>query len=293
MPYFQSGTEPDQKIFYIDRGEGKEVLFLIHGWYQNARDCFSYYIDTFQHAQKRVIAIDLPGHGSSFKHRTGEYSLISAYRACEELIAKISKESSHITVVGHSLGAFIGVKLALLHSDQIANLVLISPILDFAPYEKRIKRMVRIPRFLHPVYLRWQSMRDGFPFGDRKYIYSKDKGHRIPGRAEYYRLKTANHPTFIARQYARSFPKSTVMNLIKNVTQPTLLLYGSEDRLTPPEPGTAVVKMLPRGMLRIIDRGGHNVQLTRKDETLQLLEEFLEEHHKRRFNWKKLFRRKS
>ncbi|MCB1147069.1 MAG: alpha/beta hydrolase [Leptospiraceae bacterium] len=292
MPYFQSGTEPDQKIFYIDRGEGKEVLFLIHGWYQNARDCFSYYIDTFQHSG-RVVAVDLPGHGSSFKHKSGEYSLISAYRACEELLTRVAKDASHITIVGHSMGSFIGVKLALLHANLVTNLILISPILDFGPYEKRLKRMMRIPKFMHPAYLRWQSFRDGFPFGDRKYIYAQEKGHKIPGKNEYYRIKTTNHPTFIARQYARSFPKSTVMNLIQNVGQPVLILYGSEDRLTPPEPGTAIVNMLPRGLLRIIDRGGHNVQLTRKEETIQLIEEFLEEHKRKRWSWRRLFGRKS
>lgn len=291
MPYSQNGTEPDEKIFYIDRGDSKEVVFFIHGWYQSSRDCYGYFIDALQHS-KRVIAPDLPGHGSSYKNKSGEYTLISAYRAVEELFLKVASESEHITVVGHSMGAFLAVKLALLQSESVSNLVLISPSLDFVRYKKRLQLLAKVPRFIMPLILRWQSMFDKFPFGDRKHIYSKEKGHKVPSRSEYYRIKTSNLPSFIAQKYARSFSESSVIEILNKIAQPTLVLYGSEDTLTPPEVGTGIVKMLPRGILRIVDRGGHNVQLTRKEQTLELLESFMEEHQKRRFSWKRLFRRK-
>ncbi len=290
MPYFQSGSHPDQKVFYIDKGDSKEVLFFIHGWYQNSRDCFGPMIDELQHTY-RVVALDLPGHGSSYKHAAGDYSLLAAYRAVEDLLVRLQKENSHITVIGHSMGAFLGLKLALLHQKSVAQLVLISPVLDFKKYESKLKLWSRLPLLLWPVILRILALFNRFPFGDRKHIYSTDKGHRIPGPLEYYRIKTANHPHRIARRYMRSFQGADITPLIRNIHSPVLAIYGSEDRLVPPAFGQEMSEWLPLSIIKTVEDGGHNIQLTKTEQVLSILCEFLEEHRRKRFNWRKLFGR--
>lgn len=292
MPYFQSGSHPDQKVFYIDKGEGDNILFFIHGWYQSSRDCFGPLIDQFEHTH-RVIAIDLPGHGSSYKHPAGDYSLLSAYRAVEDLLLKLQKEKCNITLIGHSLGAFLALKIALLHQHQISQMVLISPVLEFSRYQKSLDLWQKIPSFLLSLVMRIMALFGSFPFGDRKQVYSTEKGHRIPGKMEYYRIKTANHPSQIARQYMRSFEGADLAPILRNISIPTLVLYGSQDRLTPPALGNTMSESLPLGLLKVIEQGGHNIQLNQSEQVITQIQDFIDEHQKKRFNWRKIFTRRS
>lgn len=287
MPYFQSGSDIDQKIFYIDKGKGQEILFFIHGWYQNSRDCFGSLIDYFEHSY-RTIAIDLPGHGSSYKHYKGEFSLLAAFRASEDLLLKVANKKNQVTLVGHSLGAFLAAKLAILHPEKVKAVVFISPVFYFEPYEKKLRLWLKLPLFLWPLLLRIFALLDLFPFGDRKYIYSEEKGHRIPPRLFYYRLKTANHPHRAAYQYAKSFLGQDIRPLLAKISCPTLVIYGGKDKTTPYSPDF-FEEFFPNSQLEIIPQGGHNVQLSEKDKIIDKILEFLSEQKKPKSLWKKWF----
>lgn len=289
MPYLQTGPG-DQKIFYIDRGDSKEIIVFIHGWYQNARDSFGPYIDRLHH-EYRVIAPDLPGHGSSSKATDGEYTLDSAYRAVELLLKHIEEDAHQITLVGFSMGAYLSFRAAMKHSEKIASIIAVSPILDFGPYEQRLKRIQKLPLTLFAMYLRMNAWLNRFPFGDRTRIYQPEKGHRIPTRNQYFKIKTRNHPAHAAQSYMKSFMGSSIDSLVHNVHEPVLLIYGENDSLTPVEYGSSIASRIPRGVLKVIRGAGHNVQLVRQEETLSYMTQFLDEHRKRKFTWRRLFRR--
>lgn len=286
-----SGNPSDEpRIFYIDRGQGKNVLFFVHGWYQNARDSFGYYIDTLQD-KYRVVALTLPGHGQSYKERGYEYSLDEAYRATESLLLKIAEDADQITVIGHSMGGFISMKLALMHSNLIQNLVLISPVGDFRPYEKEIQKITRMPLRMLKIIFFFRAMLDKYPFGDRKQIYDPEMGHRIPSRYAHYKIKMKNHPLYAAVGYMRSFSGTAIDPLVKHFHGPALFLYGSNDKLTPPSMAPSIATNMPRSVFRVVKNGGHNVHLTQKTEVLELIEHFLDEHQSKKSFFKRLFRR--
>ncbi|RME92336.1 MAG: alpha/beta hydrolase [Candidatus Hydrogenedentota bacterium] len=307
MPYFlykgaklkqdesqkRTGQSPadEPKIFYIDKGQGKQVLFFIHGWYQNARDAFGYYIDAFS-SEYRIIAPTLPGHGQSYKDPRYEYTLEEAYKAMEQLLNKVQEESSDITLIGHSMGGFLAMKLALLNPGKIQNLVLISPIGDFRPYEKELKKMLNAPLPLLKLTFFFRALFDKYPFGDRKQIYDENMGHRIPSRITHYKIKMRNHPLYAALGYMRSFLGTAIDPLVKHYHGPALFIYGENDKLTPPSLAPAIATNMPRSIFRVIPSAGHNVHLTRKEEVFSLMRHFLEEHQAKQSFFKRLFKRK-
>lgn len=110
------------KIAYVDKGKGDQTLLFIHGlgsyaaaWKKNIEVLRDNY---------RCIAMDLPGYGQS-QHGDYPYNIDWYAAKMDELILKLGLKN--VTVVGHSMGGQIAMKMALKHKNNFNNLVLISP----------------------------------------------------------------------------------------------------------------------------------------------------------------------
>ncbi len=289
QPGSQYAASPEQQVFFIEKGEGNEAILFIHGWHQNARDCFGPYLDNLQHYY-RIVAPDLPGHGKSYKVDSEDYSHTMAYYTCKQALDTLA-DAGNVTVVGHSMGAFLALKLALLEKKKVNNLVLISPVIDYGPYENILKKVLNQPTLFIRLSMLRRALSDKFPFSDRRHIYRTELGHRIPGRYKHFKFKQKNHPLHCALGYMRSFIGCSLMPLVKNNHLPTLLIYGEHDNITPAEFGTSLASLMPQAILRLLP-GAHNVHLERKDEVIQLINDFIEDNRKRFFGLRNLFRRR-
>lgn len=277
-----------KKIFYIEKGEGKETLLFIHGWFQNASDCFGEFVDIYSR-QYHVVAIDLPGHGSSYKDKEFNYGMNEAFKAVEALFLKLLNNHSKISIIGHSMGSFLSFQLALNYPKNVENLILISPVIDFTNFDTTFKKLSSFPYWLGKAFLFFRAIRDKFPFKDRFYVYDPEKGHRIPGRFQYYKIKTKNHPVHAARGYVKSFVGLSIESMITNYTSPVLFIYGVYDRLTPSEYGSSLAQKMVSAVFRIVDAAGHNVHQKRSEEVKSIIDDFLEEHRKKRSSWNRFF----
>ena len=65
---------------------------------------------------------------------------------------------------------------------------------------------------------------------------------------------------------------------IKKILVPVQLIFGSEDRLTPPKIGIAMKTQIPGALLSIIEGAGHLVNIEQEEKFNQVLLEFLEMH---------------
>ncbi|MCS6985110.1 MAG: alpha/beta hydrolase [Leptospiraceae bacterium] len=288
MPYFQCGKDSDQNVFYIDnlaKDKKNEMLFFIHGWYQNSREAFDPLINHFE-SRYRILALDLPGHGASYKHRTGEYSLLSAFRCAEDLLFRLTSPKDSVSVIGHSLGSFIAAKLALLHPKKISRAVYISPVFSFKPYEKKMALWSKLPLWLWPLFMRSMAFFQLFPYGDRKYLFTSSE-EKLPSIMEYYEMKTANHPHFAAQSYLRSFLGQDILKFLPQISIPTLVIYGGRDKTTPYEEKLAK-NYLMHTEIEIIPQAGHNVQLSHSHAVIEKIENFLARHKGKKNFWQKL-----
>ena len=68
-----------------------------------------------------------------------------------------------------------------------------------------------------------------------------------------------------------------VMDSVKNIRIPTLLICGGEDRMTPPTRSEYLRDQIQGADLHIIERAGHMVMIERPDEVAGLLTGFLDQ----------------
>jgi pyruvate dehydrogenase E2 component (dihydrolipoamide acetyltransferase) len=106
---------------YLQRGAGDEVVVLIHG-FGGDLDNWQFTYDALATDQRRVYALDLPGHGESTKRlQRGDLEDLTA--AVAAFMDALEIDRAHL--VGHSLGGAIAVALAQRQPARVATLTLI------------------------------------------------------------------------------------------------------------------------------------------------------------------------
>jgi pyruvate dehydrogenase E2 component (dihydrolipoamide acetyltransferase) len=110
------------QLHALARGEGPDAVVLLHGFSGDALN-WQFVIDELAEG-RTVIAIDLPGHGSSGKG-VGSGSAEELLAGVVEVMDAEGVASAHL--VGHSLGALLAMKLAIEQPERVASLALIAP----------------------------------------------------------------------------------------------------------------------------------------------------------------------
>lgn len=125
----EGGPEPEsvmvdgKKIMYLKMGEAEGTpLLLLHGFGADMNGWLFNQGDLSETAS--VYAVDLPGHGKSVKD-VGDGSMASIAQLVDGFMQALSLESVHL--VGHSMGAGVGLHMIKASPAKIASLTLISP----------------------------------------------------------------------------------------------------------------------------------------------------------------------
>src|SRR5579875_3354668 len=116
----QTITVHGHSVAYVEQGGGP-VLLLIHGM-AGTLDTWRAVIGPLAQSAT-VLAIDLPGHGSS-SPAGGDYSLGSLAAFLRDVLAALGHE--RVTAVGHSLGGGIAMQFSYQFPEMIERLVLVS-----------------------------------------------------------------------------------------------------------------------------------------------------------------------
>jgi pyruvate dehydrogenase E2 component (dihydrolipoamide acetyltransferase) len=108
-------------IAYIEAGAGGTPLVLIHGF---GGDRNNWLFNLLELAKdRRVIALDLPGHGLSSK-AVADPSLTGLAASVAGLLDALAIERAHLA--GHSMGAAVALTLALQQPARVASLAAIA-----------------------------------------------------------------------------------------------------------------------------------------------------------------------
>jgi pimeloyl-ACP methyl ester carboxylesterase len=103
-----------------ERGAGDEPVLLLHG-YSDSAHSFAPILPLLP-ARWRVLAPDQRGHGDSDRPRDG-YSMEQLAADAAALLDATGAGAA--TVVGHSMGSLVALRLALDHPERVARLVLV------------------------------------------------------------------------------------------------------------------------------------------------------------------------
>ncbi|MFO1120689.1 MAG: alpha/beta fold hydrolase, partial [Rhodospirillales bacterium] len=118
----QETTVAGHKLRYLDLGTGNPPALLLHGF---GADLSSWmFVQPGLAAERRVIALDLPGHGGSGRD-VGGGDIDTFANVVAAFISEVVGQPVHL--VGHSMGGGIALALAHRRPDVVKTLTLVAP----------------------------------------------------------------------------------------------------------------------------------------------------------------------
>ena len=265
-----------QRIAYLEAGQGTPLL-LIHG-IAEAAWAWEGVIPALARTH-HVIAPDLLGHGRSAKPR-GDYSLGNQATLIRDLM--ISLDIERATLVGHSLGGGITMQFAYQYPERCQRMVLVASG-GLGQDVTFVLRSLGLPGadLVAPLFL--SNTTRGVIEGAARWL--GQRGLKAgPGQRAMWRSYTSltDPPTrdaFIATVRAvvdqRGQRVSALERLYLASSMPTMLVWGSKDRVIPVSHAVAAHDEMPGSRLEIIDGAGHFVQLEQADEVSRLILDFM------------------
>ena len=224
---------------YQGSSSSRPPVILIHGAGSNHL-CWPAEIRRLR--ETTVYAIDLPGHGKSSgvaHHRVSSYQA-----AIIDFIAQLGLNQA--VLVGHSLGAAIGLQLALEHPQHVTGLVCISAAASF-----QID-----PTFINLFRLQ-QTQKKALEI---LYYYFSPKY----GKTQWYPNLLKSLPTVRnSLWYAdlRATAHFDLRSQLSRITTPTLVLAGEGDPLVPISTAAHLARQLPIARIKAFPQHGHLLML--------------------------------
>jgi len=200
----------------------------------------------------RVIRLDLPGYGLTGPNAAGDYSLQWYMRFLDSFLTAIRVDSCHLA--GNSFGGRLACEYAYERPGRVKKLVLLAAS-GYPLKEESIlaMKMAQTPllrpivRYVTPRFFIAMNLRE--VFGAR---------YAIPAETvdRYYdfMLRTGNRETFIAM--CNQEPEDSSGH-VKDLRNPTLILWGSDDAIIPPRYAERFHKDIPGSQVIVYDGVGH------------------------------------
>lgn len=235
---------------WLERGNAQNpTVLLLHGS-PGHFDIFSELAEFLVREGFFVLAPNMPGYGKSppLQATSGHDAVVGALLA--DLQARGEEEAS---IIGFSLGAYIGLSLALSHALRVRHVFTIGAYADlnsddraaFAEFSKMLRggldprspdlRAVFIARMLSP----------GFAAKHPEIAESI---------ADWLTLAS---PAVLADELATIRTSPNLLPLLKDLEVPLCLRVGELDLATPPASSQAITEVVPNSTLQVVPGAGH------------------------------------
>lgn len=221
--------------FGIERGNARAVIFL-HGW-RSSKESWNRVMGHMLSSENighALYALDLPGFGKSQIPKR-DFTVNDYADFVVEFIKKL--ELKNVSLVGHSFGGRVAIKLAAAHPELINSVVLVDSA-GFVEKQSRKDIMGLISRAVKPLF------KPQFMQPLRKAIY------QALG-AEDYVATPALQKTFV------NVVNEDLTLEMEKIQSPCLIVWGSEDEDTPISYGHKMNTLIQGSRLVIIQDAGH------------------------------------
>ena len=239
------------KFDYVEVGEG-EPLMLLHGLF-GALSNFSDLIEHFKHTHKVIVPI-LPLYDLDLLHTT----VNGLAKHVQQFIDHKGYDQIHL--LGNSLGGHVGLVYILNHPAKIKTLILTG---SSGLFEN--------------------AMGDSYPKrGDYEYIRAKTaETFYDPAVAtkelvdEVFEITNSRIKVIKIIALAKSAIRNNLGEELGQIKMPTLLIWGKNDKVTPPFVAEDFHKLIPNSELAFIDQCGHAPMMEVPNAFNEILEKFL------------------
>jgi pimeloyl-ACP methyl ester carboxylesterase len=252
------------RLHVTEAGRGPALLML-HGLsatHFNWEHTIAAFSDRF-----RVIAPDLPGHGRSDKP-DAPYTIDFFAGVMRSLGRELGIDEA--VVIGNSLGGQIAIQMALDYPTWTRALVLAAPAGGFGTTINALSWSIRAvagPRVLSVA----------LPYALERCVYDRNRAEHLARRrilAE--RIAHEDYPGF-ARAVLRSLLGAIAAGRqpLHRIAQPTLLVWGRNDRLVALSGSRRLTRAVPHARLAVLERCGHIPMLEQPEQFNRLVADFL------------------
>jgi pimeloyl-ACP methyl ester carboxylesterase len=209
----------------------------------------------------RVITYDGPGNGRSDQVMDPERYSADSYALDAAAVLRARGVESAI-VVGLSLGAAFGVRLATLRPDLVSGLVLIGPSIPLTPASP--EREATFQSFLEPApdnpqgwqkynLAYWRSNYQDFV----EFFFSQcfPEKHSTKAIEDTVRWAAETGPKILEAEALKPSPEDPWEELVSQVGCPTLVIHGTRDRISPHARGVRAARLSGGSLLSMEDSG--------------------------------------
>lgn len=245
----------------IDCGSGP-ALVLIHG----LACCWQTWIRNLEEFSRdhRVIAIDLPGFGES-PHPQGSISIPNYARAIDALCDEL--ELDRVTVIGHSLGGFVGAQLACAYPERVDRLVLVSAAALWNE-NRQARPLATFARVTEAVgawgAARWEvaALRPRL----RRVVLAPlvESPDSLPGWVCYEIMRGSGADGFVGAVY--ELASYRLRDRLPQIDAPTHIIWGRRDRLVSVSDAGQLQDLIPGASKQVFDATGHFPMVERPTE---------------------------
>lgn len=259
----------DGGYHYLEAGQGEPVV-LLHG-IASSLHSWQDLMPSLAARGFRAFALDMLGHGNSYKPENPEaYSIQGYYRHFLDWLELISLNGDRLSIIAHSMGAYLALLFAREHPEQLRRIVLLDPFYKPDQMSWGLKMSARRPKLsasimrATPGWLAYPMVR-----------YSPQVAKEIPTdkldqmARDYARV----HPNIV---YTAPSTRDLTDQLPKIKTQ-ALVIWGEKDPTLDPTSYPELVEALPDARGKSIPKTGHMPHLARLDEVQREVLAFLNE----------------
>ncbi|HEX8358020.1 MAG TPA: alpha/beta hydrolase [Segetibacter sp.] len=242
------------KFKFVEIGSG-EPLVLLHGLF-GALSNFQPLIDYFSATYKVVVPL-LPLFELDIFHTSVGGLAKFVHRFIE------ARNYNNIHLLGNSLGGHVALVHILKHPERIKTITLTG---SSGLFEN--------------------GMGDSYPKrGDREYIRKKTQlTFYDPEMAtddlvnEVFEITNNRIKVIKIIALAKSAIRNNLGEELNRIKQPTCLIWGNNDTITPPFVAKEFQKLIPNSELHLIDKCGHAPMMEVPSEFNVILQQFLSKH---------------
>jgi pimeloyl-ACP methyl ester carboxylesterase len=230
----------------------RDRLVLVHGSGCSA-DSWRYQVDSLS-KDFAVVAVDLPGHGAS--EPVNDPSVTRYAMVAQGLLRRVGRRK--VFLAGHSMGGAVALQVGLEHPELLKGIILVAT----AAYLDMLA--------LTPDMLLWAAA---------------TMPHKFKGM--FFSSLVTKEALAMARDDVRRCSLETVLGdfaacrhfdfrgRLTGLKLPTLIVCGTEDRITPPRHSQRLHKEISGSTLVLIEKAGHMLPLEAPAELNAAIRQFI------------------
>lgn len=225
-------------VNYEEAGNSmKKTILFIHGaggssatWFMQLRGLSS---------EHHIVAIELNGHGKSPDR--AEDDILQSYL---DDVHKVATKFERPFLAGHSMGGALAQLYALNHSENISGIILVG-----TGAKLRVTPIV---------FNLLDNDFEGYVEAVGNFMFSEDTSDEMIEASKHEIRKC---PVQIIRRDFELCDKFDIMDKVKEIKTPTIIIVGESDVMTPVKYSQYLKNEIEGSVLHVIEKAGHSVML--------------------------------